>query len=116
MITYHKFDARGFTQIFVARHEARRWRVRQISHWQESRWDFRGRGSLHSRLFVNGAVPDGEHRLCISVIRDGAPIDLFIDADTLDLVEEKPGSTLAGRLQASLAVPPGMQLNTVEDA
>ena len=43
MITFHKFDARGNTQIFVARRETPRWRLRQISDWQNFRWDFRGR-------------------------------------------------------------------------
>jgi hypothetical protein len=116
MITYHKFDAHGFTQIFVARREPKRWNIRQISDWRGFRWDFRGRGSLHSRLFVEGAVPESKDRLRVSVIRDGTPLDLLIDAHSIALIEERPGSTLSNRLRTVLPVPPGMQLNTVEDS
>jgi hypothetical protein len=116
MITYHKFDARGFTQIFVARREARGWKLRQVSDWQDFRWDFRGRGSLHSRLFVSGAVPEAKNRLRVSVIRDGKPIDFILDARTLERLDERPGVSLADRLRSRIKVPEGMQLNVVEAA
>jgi hypothetical protein len=115
MITFHKFDARGNTQIFVARRETARWAIRRISDWSDFRWDFRGRGSLDSRLFVSGAVPAGHNRVRVSVIRDGKPIDFLLEERTLDRVEERAGVTLAERLRPALAVPAGMQLNTVED-
>lgn len=50
MITFHKFDAAGNTQIYVARAEAKGWRIAQVSDWQGFRWDFRGGGSLESRM------------------------------------------------------------------
>jgi len=115
MITFHKFDARGNTQIFVARREASRWQLRQVSDWQDFRWDFRGRGSLDSRLFVSGAVPAGDKRVRVSVIRDGKPIDFLLDERTLEPVEERAGVTLTERLRPVIAMPDGMQLNTVED-
>jgi len=115
MITFHKFDARGNTQIFVARRIEKRWAVRQISDWPDFRWDFRGRGSLGSRLFVSGAVPAGDNRVRVSVVRDGKPIDFLLDERTLDRIEERPGQTLADRLRPMIAVPEGMQLNAVED-
>jgi hypothetical protein len=115
MITYHKFDAQGFTQLFVARREAS-WVVRQISDWKDFRWDFRGRGSLDSRLFVSGAEPAGRQRLRVAVIRDDKPVDFLLDERTLERVSELPGDSLAARLSARIRTPAGMQLNTVEDA
>jgi hypothetical protein len=115
MITFHKFDAHGNTQIFVARREKSRWNLRQVSDWQNFRWDFRGRGSLDSRLFVSGAVPAGDQRVRVSVIRDGKPIDFLLDERTLERVEERAGVNLAERLRPVMAVPEGMQLNLVED-
>ncbi len=116
MITYHKFDSRGDTQIHVARHDGRRWTIAQVSDWKGFRWDFRGGGSLESRLFVKGAEPVGRDRIRVSVIRDGKPIDFLLDARTLKTLEEKPGRILAERLAGTIAVPGGMMLNTVEDA
>ena len=115
MITFHKFDADGNTQIFVARRNESRWTVRRISDWRDFRWDFRGRGSLESRLFVSGAVPAGANRVRVSVVRDGKTIDFLLDQRKLRRVDERPGVTLAGRLQPLIASPNGMQLNTVED-
>jgi hypothetical protein len=116
LITFHKFDARGNTQIFVARRDAKRWTIAQITDWSGFRWDFRGGGSLESRLFVSGAAPAKKGRIRVAVVRDGKPIDLVLDERTLARISESPGHTLADRLRPRIAVPEGMQLNTVEDA
>lgn len=115
MISFHKFDAHGDTQIFVARREGRGWRIVQVSDWRGFRWEIGGGGSLDSRLFVGGVEPAGD-RLRLRVVRDGAPIDFLLDPDTLARVEERPGDSLAARLAARVAVPAGMRLGTVEDA
>lgn len=115
MITFHKFDAAGNTQIYVARAEGKGWRIAQVSDWQGFRWDFRGGGSLNSRLSVQGAEPVGRDRIRIAVVRDGKSIDFLLDARTLARLEEKPGTLLADTLADSITVPPGMVLNTVED-
>lgn len=115
MITYQKFDKAGNTQIFVARREAGRWAISQASRWTDFRWDFRGQGSLESRLFVKGPEPLGTDRLRVAVIRDGSPIDLILDTRTLAPLAEQPGNVLADRLKNVIAVPAGMQLNTLED-
>ena len=114
IITYHKFVADGSTQIFVARFEGTHWRIAQASDWRGFRWDFGGGGSLDSRLFVEGAVPDTPGRLRIRIRRDNKPIDLIVDEATLARVTERPGTTLADRLSPMIATPPGMTLNTVE--
>ena len=114
LITYHKFDAAGQTQIFVARREADGWHRVQVTRWPDFRWDFGGGGSLDSRLTVSGAEPRGEDRLLVRVVRDGVPLALVLDAATLALEEEKPDTRLANELSAAIAVPEGMQLNTIE--
>ncbi|TLU65733.1 hypothetical protein FE810_07380 [Thalassotalea litorea] len=46
IISYHKYDASGNTQMYVARQEGKHWKSVQISDWQDFRWDFSGPGSL----------------------------------------------------------------------
>ncbi|QJU59926.1 hypothetical protein HL653_21195 [Sphingomonas sp. AP4-R1] len=115
MITFHKFDAGGNTQIYVARRDPKGWTIAQVSHWSGFRWDFRGGGSLDSRLFVQGPAPVGSDRIRVSVIRDGKPIDFLLDAQSLKPLEEKAGTSLAERLAPHVATPKEMMLNTVED-
>ncbi len=115
VIAFHKFDAAGNTQVFVARREERRWQVRQASEWKGFRWAFGGTGSLDFRLRV--AVPVVEGKLLrVPVVRDGKAIDLLLDGETLARVGERVRVTLGDRLAARIAVPAGMQLNTVDDA
>jgi hypothetical protein len=45
IVTYHKFDASGNTQLYNARWESGRWKKYQTSDWAY-RWDFGGTGSL----------------------------------------------------------------------
>jgi hypothetical protein len=115
VIAFHKYDAAGNTQVFVARREDRRWRVLQASDWKGFRWEFGGLGSLDFRLRVAAPLVEGK-TLRVPVVRDGKPIDLLLDGETLARVGERPGVTLAGRLRAKVAIPAGMQLNTIEDA
>lgn len=113
-IAFHKLDAAGNTQVYVARREARAWRIVQASDWKGFRWDFGGPGSLDFRLHVEAPRMDGR-MLRVPVARDGKPIDLLLDGATLARNGERPGRTLAGRLAKRIAVPKGMRLNTVED-
>ncbi|WAC47137.1 BNR repeat-containing protein [Asticcacaulis sp. SL142] len=114
LITYHKHDQAGNTQIWVARREGNRWNRRQISDWQGYRWDFKGTGSLNSELFVEGARPLDQGRLVVRVVRLGQAIEFVINADNLKLIEERTVASVADRLKARIAVPDGQQINTVE--
>jgi hypothetical protein len=114
MITYHKFDKAGNTQIYVARFEGRKgWRIAQVSNWTNYRWDFGGGGSLNAEIFVSGAQSIGKGLLKVPVIRLGKSIDFIIRADTLSLVEARPVVSLKDQLLQTIAVPEGMQLNVV---
>ncbi|MHA6723203.1 BNR repeat-containing protein [Sphingomonas sp. RS2018] len=116
LIAYHKFDAAGQTQIYLARREGNRWRIAQASDWRDFRWDFRGGGSLDSRLVLKAPVADGPNRIRLSLIRDGKPIDLLLDTTTLARVEERSAVTLAATLATAMPPPAGMGIETVEDA
>jgi len=57
IISYHKFDEGGKTQVYNARFEAGRWRIRQASDW-DYRWFFEGGGTIHFEIRVSGVVAE----------------------------------------------------------
>jgi len=60
VIGYHKFDAKGMTQLYNARREKDGWKIYQTSDW-DSRWDFHGNGTIRFRIHLGPVTlqPDG---------------------------------------------------------
>ena len=54
IVSYHKHDAEGKTQIYNARLEGHQWQIYQVTNW-DYRWDFKGNGSISAKIRV-GAV------------------------------------------------------------
>ncbi len=116
-ITYHKFDAAGDTQIYLARYVGKAsktgWERAQVSNWKGYRWDFGGGGSLKSEIYVGGAQPIGDGLLKVPVIRLGQSIDFIVRSADLSLVEARPVFSLADQLKAVVKTPEDMQVNIV---
>lgn len=55
IISYHKFDKNGMTQVYNARFENRRWKIYQTSDWNY-RWYFQGGGTIHFEISVSPVV------------------------------------------------------------
>jgi len=83
VITYHKFDAAGHTQLYAARYEKGGWRIRQLSDWAY-RWDFTGTGSMHFAITLGQLAPAREGTLGITYrhVKYGEGM-LLADAETL---------------------------------
>lgn len=62
IVTYHKYDRDGFSQVFNARWGGREWTVVAASQWN-SRWDFSGGGSIVFDVRVGAVQPAGEDGL-----------------------------------------------------
>lgn len=60
IVSYHRYDANGNSQIYNARWESDRWRIYRTSDWS-MRWDFGGNGSIPSRVGAGAvrALQDG---------------------------------------------------------
>ena len=60
IVSYHKFDAQGQTQLYSARREAGGWRIYQTSDW-DYRWEFHGGGTIPFEINFGPVVagPDG---------------------------------------------------------
>jgi hypothetical protein len=58
VLSYHKHDENGHTQIYNARREDGAWRIVPVSDW-DYRWEFQGGGSIHFELHVQGVRMEG---------------------------------------------------------
>lgn len=62
VVSYHKFDDEGNTQLYNARLEDGEWKIYQTSDW-DYRWWFEGGGSIVFNIRVGSVRPAGEGRL-----------------------------------------------------
>ena len=58
VVTYHKYDGAGNSQVFNARWEGGDWQIAQATQWT-SRWSFQGGGSIPFDVRVAGVQSDG---------------------------------------------------------
>lgn len=115
-ITYHKYDAAGNTQIWLARREGKAWNRQRISAWTNYRWDFKGGGSLNSELFVEGARLGGAGQLIVPVVRLGQALEFVVDARTLKLIEERQVESLNARAAARIGATDVSRVQTMQTA
>lgn len=88
VISYHKFDDAGNTQVYNARLEDGAWKIYQTSHW-DHRWWFEGRGSIVFKVRVGNVRVAGEGRLSqtFSHFEYGSR-RWILDEETLQPIEE----------------------------
>lgn len=113
IVTYHKFDAAGDTQIYLARREVTGWRSVPVSRWKGFRWDFGGPGSLAGQVQVGAVRPSGGGRLVVPVIREGRSLELVVDESSLAFAEERPVAGLADQVAAKHPPPADMRVNVL---
>jgi hypothetical protein len=113
-ISYHKFDAAGYTQLYNARWENTQWKIYQTSAWTY-RWDFGGAGTLALNITFGPITlePNGSLTQSYYHVKNGTGI-WELDEATL-----KPKSILGTSLwPASLEAPqhPGMTVHWLKSA
>lgn len=57
VVSYHKFDDNGATQLYLARAESGRWRIHRVTQWSY-RWYPKGEGSIPFDVFHSGVRYD----------------------------------------------------------
>lgn len=116
ILSYHKYDADGKSQIFAARWENGQWVIRQVSNW-DYRWEFGGGGSIVTEITVGPMRPaeSGRLRQEFQHARYGSGA-WILEEDSLAVLESRPLKPL---LPAALAKVesefPGMEVRTVSD-
>lgn len=122
LITYHKYDANGLTQMFIATRENGAWKHTQATQW-DYRWDFHGDGSIPYEINIGKAELISGH-LGAFIKHPRLPGGFYlIDPLTLKLGERVPASEmpwdytpLPDALNRPQSPFPAMQVNWSQDA
>lgn len=111
VITYHKFDLLGHTQIYNARREGGAWKSYPLTDW-DFRWDFRGRGSLNKRVDVYPIVEE-DGKLTQEYYIDTVGVrKLLVEPEQLSVVRELAvPQAYPERLERVHSAFPKMQVN-----
>ena len=117
LISYHKFDSNGKTQVYIARFEGGKWKSCPVSKW-DYRWYFKGNGSIVHEIGVGApaAAPGGLLHVPFRHPKQGRG-RLVIDAKTLKCVKVIPPvrSTMPAELKKLESTFKGMQVRTAGD-
>lgn len=62
VVSYHKYDENGNTQIYNARLECGQWKIYKTTNW-EYRWEFSGGGTIIFEVGLSGVSVEGEGKL-----------------------------------------------------
>ncbi len=116
IVSYHKYDADGNTQIYNARWEEGAWVAHKASDW-DYRWEFSGGGTIEFEVRV-GAVRVESGALVQSVSSGKYGSQKWrLDPETLRFAErlEEPGEERRPSLGKVESEFPGMQVRTAGD-
>jgi len=115
VISYHKFDENGKTQVYNARFEGERWRICQASDW-DYRWFFEGGGTIHFEVRVSGVVlEDGYLRQSYNHDKYGSGAWKLDEGSLKPLGEIEKASAWPKELRKPESDFPGMQLRLSRD-
>jgi len=117
VISYHKFDSNGKTQVYIARFEGGKWKSYLVSKW-DYRWYFKGNGSIVHEICVGApvAAPGGLLHVPFRHPKQGRG-RLVIDEKTLKCVKVIPpvGSTMPAEIKKLESAFKGMGVRTAGD-
>ena len=114
-ISYHKSDAQGNTQPFIARLESGRWVTHQVTDWPY-RWNFGGGGALVVEVSVAGvrAEPDGRLTATFHHVKFGSGTWL-LDPETLRATGTIQREEMPARWAAPEGKFPGLKVQWAHD-
>ena len=117
IVSYHKYDENGKSQVYNARWEADHWQIYRTSDW-DWRWEFGGGGSIPSRVGAGAVTPTGDGYLSQRYrnAREGSGV-WKLDPETLKPVGKlKPrGFPIPRRVRKLRSDFPGMQVHISGD-
>lgn len=100
IISYHKYDEKGNTQLYLTRKEDQGWRSVKVSNWQDFRWDFGGAGSL-GRFPIKPYSPEilSDNSLSVMVRKHDEVMKFIVDATSLSVINVEPADLYPPQIQ-----------------
>ncbi len=114
IISYHKYDDTGRSQIYVARADGTGdWDISQVSNW-EGRWSFGGGGSLDFKVVMRGSEVMSDGNIRVDFRCEGSAQSIVVD-DSLTEVAQAPTPPLPSSVTTVRGTYPGLQVNLQTD-
>ncbi len=116
ILSYHKFDGQGNTQLYNARREADAWKIYQTSDWNY-RWEFQGGGTIRFEIGLGPVTvePDGDLTQTYRHAKHGSGT-WRLDEKTLKPTGPAPRrNRLPGEVRKLRSDRPGMGVRTAGD-
>ncbi len=115
ILTYHKYDANGKTQVFTARLEDGNWAIRQTSQWNY-RWEFSGGGTINFEIKMEPVHYSPERGLTLGYhhAKEGSGV-WTLDEEDLTVMKtenEKSAPRIPGTVHSAF---PGMAVRWAKD-
>ncbi len=117
IVTYHKFDSQGRTQVYNARYERGVWCICQVSDW-DYRWDFQGGGSIRFEIRVGSVCVDSDGVLIQKYSHDkyGSGLWQLDEADLRPVGQKAAPVRWPAKLTRPESDVPGMQVRWASDS
>ena len=90
LITWHRYDEKGFSQAWIARPEGNKWLIKQISDW-EFRWEFSGMGSIPPDVIISAPYLKDNYLSVDFRLSTGESGNWLLDQETLDVIKTFSG-------------------------
>ena len=116
ILSYHKFDAEGNTQIYNARFEDDQWVIYQTSDW-EYRWFFSGGGTIEVDVDLGPVIVSGDRGLVqgFKHVKHGEGAWILDDKTLKPLESLSAGTELLAREDLPTSAYPDMQVRWKAD-
>ncbi|HSU37803.1 MAG TPA: BNR repeat-containing protein [Propionibacteriaceae bacterium] len=116
LITYHKYDAQGRSQVYAARPTATgTWQISQITNWT-GRWSFGGFGSIDFQVAIQGSSVLSNGNISVDFFCNGSGNKQSIIIDSsLNRIAQVPTQPLPASVTTVTGTFPGLQVNIQND-
>ena len=115
-ISYHKYDGRNISQVYVSKWEGSAWKAYQISNWPDHKWDLDRGGSLGNDVAISAVKPHDSKSVSVNYHHakhgDGTWI---LDAKTLKVKGQQPTKSVNYPIKPQAPIAEGMSSKHLAD-